>query len=257
MESPLYRENRLKKRLRAGENCLGCWLFLGSPVVTEILSLAGFDALILDQEHAPGSLETAYHQLRAAATSETTMLVRLADNRPMFFKQILDAGAEGVVIANMESGEEAERAVAASRYPPRGIRGAHVGSARATDWGHSTDEYIETIDDNLLVIGLIESAKGVAAIPEMTKVDGIDMLCIGPRDLSASIAKMSRFDDPEFKELIGEAERRILEGGKWLGGGTLPGVTPADMFARGYQFVTNCSDLKLLRGAAAQAVAAG
>jgi 2-keto-3-deoxy-L-rhamnonate aldolase RhmA len=95
-----------------------------------------------------------------------------------------------------------------------------------------------------------------AAIPEMTKVDGIDMLCIGPRDLSASIAKMSQFDDPEFKELIVEAERRIVEGGKWLGDGTLPGITPADMFARGYHFVSNASDLLLLRGAAAQAAAA-
>lgn len=252
----MYRENRLKKRLRAGEDCLGCWLFLGSPVVTEILSLTGFDALIIDQEHAPGGLETCFHQLRAAAAAETTMLVRLADNQPMFFKQILDAGAEGVIVANMESGEEAERAVAASRYPPRGFRGAHVGAARATDWGLHIDDYLQTIEDNLLVIGLIESARGVAAIPEMTRVDGIDMLCIGPRDLSASIAKMSRFDDPEFKELIDEAERRIVEGGKWLGGGTLPGITPADMFARGYNFVSNCSDLTLLRGAALEAAAA-
>jgi len=159
-------------------------------------------------------------------------------------------------LTRLDSGEEAERAVAASRYPPRGSRGAHVGAARATGWGLRIDEYIETIEDNLLLVGLIESAKGVAAIPEMTKVDGIDMLCIGPRDLSASIAKMSQFDDPEFKELIDEAERRIVEGGKWLGGGTLPGITPADMFARGYHFVSNASDLVLLRGAVAQAAAA-
>ena len=249
----MYRENRLKKQLTDGKNCIGCWLFLGSPVVTEVLALAGFDALIIDQEHSPGSLETATHQLRAAAATRTTMLVRVADNQPMYFKQMLDAGAEGVIVANMESREEAERAVSSSRYPPAGIRGAHVGAARATDWGFRSDEYVRTIQDNLLVIGLIESAKGVDAIPEISKVDGLDMLTIGPRDLSSSIGKMSRYEDPEFKELMREAERRTLEGGKWLGGGLLPGETPAQLFDRGYKFVTNSSDLVLLRSAAVKA----
>lgn len=249
----MYRDNRLKKKLADGTKCLGCWLFLGSPVVTEVLALAGFDALIIDMEHSPGGLETAIDQLRAAAATETTMLVRIADNQPMFFKQMLDAGAEGVFVANMESREDAERAVSSSRYPPSGIRGAHVGAARATDWGFQIDEYVRTIHDNLLIVGLIESAKGVAAISEISKVEGLDMLAIGPRDLSSSIGKMSRYEDTEFKQLMQDAERQILKGGKWLSGVPLPGESPADLFARGYNFVTNSSDLVLLRTAAVKA----
>lgn len=249
----MYRENRLKQRLIAGEKSLGCWLFLGSPTVTEILALAGFDALIIDQEHAPGSLETAFHQLRAASATSTTMLVRLADNQPMHFKQILDAGAEGVVVANVASADEAARAVASSYYPPQGIRGAHVGAARATDWGLRMDEYIRTIHDNLLVIALIESAAGVAALPDIAQVPNLDMLAIGARDLSSSIGKVGQYDDPEFKELMVEAERRIKESDKWLSGGPLPGETPAQLFERGYDFVTNNSDLVLLRTAGLQA----
>lgn len=248
----MYRKNSLKEKLSAGKKCLGCWLFMGSPVVTELLSLTGFDALIIDQEHAPGSLETGTSQLRAASSSPTTMLVRVADNRPMYFKQILDAGAEGVMVANLETAEEAQAAVSASSYPLRGQRGVHRLS-RAADWGIRGTDYYETIAENLLIVGLIESVKGVENIADMCRVDGLDMLFIGAVDLSASIGKLAQFDDPEVKELIQEAERRVLEGGKWLGRVAPTVESTVRYFERGYHFVTNASDAVLLREAALRA----
>lgn len=252
----VYRQNRLKARLRAGAPALGCWLFMGSPVVSELLALAGFDGLIIDQEHAPGGLETGIHQMRAIQATPTTALLRVTDNQPLYFKQALDAGAEGILVANVESAEQAAAAVSACRYPPDGIRGHQTGASRASDWGFlAAQEYYGSWQDNFLLALLIESAQGVAAIPEICALSEVDLLFIGPTDLSGSIGAARDFDSPQFKELLAEAERRILEGGKWLGGVTVPGDTPAGQFARGYHFVTNCNDVSLLRDGARQAVA--
>jgi len=254
----MYRENALKAKLRSREPALGCWLFMGSPVVSELLAHAGFDALIVDHEHAPGSLETGIHQMRAIQTTPTTALVRVADNQPMYFKQNLDAGAEGLLVANVESGDAAAAAVAACRYPPKGIRGHQTGASRASDWGFLPPaEYYRTWEENFLLVLLIESDKGIAAIPEMCELKEVDMLFIGPTDLSGSIGRAREFDAPEFKELMAEGERRILEGGKWLGAVTLPGDTPAAQFERGYHFATNANDVGLLRDGASKAVAIG
>ena len=248
----MFRENQLKKKLLSGKKCLGCWLFMGSPVITELLALSGFDALIIDQEHAPGSLETATHQLRAASSTPTTMLVRVADIRLMHFRQVLDAGAEGVMAANVQSADEVETMVRSSLYPMRGIRGIQRLS-RAADWGFKGMEYYRSVAENIVIIGLIESDVGVAAIPEICKVDGLDMLFIGDSDLSASIGKPGEINDPEVRELITEAERRILEGGVRLGGvsRTMEGA-PA-LFERGYSFVTNANDVLLIKDSAVKA----
>ncbi len=250
----MYRANRLKDKLRRGEKCLGGWLFMGSPVVTEALSLCGFDTLIIDQEHSPGGLETMNHQLRAASSTPTTMMVRVVANELHYVKRALDAGAEGIMVANMESGDEAAELVDYSTYPTKGIRGVHRLS-RAMDWGLSAEKYLETIQDNLLVIGLIESVRGVEAIPEICKNPGIDMLFIGAVDLSASVGKTGQFNDPEIKELIEAAERQTLEGGKWLGRVITPGGNPYPFFERGYSLVTNASDIVLLREGALRCVA--
>ncbi len=250
----MYRKNHLKNRLKAGQKCLGCWLFMGSPVVTEVLSLCGFDALIIDHEHAPGSLETANHQLRAASSTPTTMLVRLAANEPHFIRHALDAGAEGVIVANMESADQAEALVSASTFPTSGIRGVHRLS-RAMDWGMAAEEYCSNVRENLLTVGLIESVKGVEAIPDICKIEGIDMLFLGAVDLSASIGKLGRIDDPEVMELITETERRTLEGGKWLGRVISPDHDPRLFFDRGYHFLTTASDIVLLKEAALKCVA--
>ncbi len=231
---------------------------MGSPVISESLAMAGFDGLIIDHEHAPGGLETAVHQMRAINATPTTSLLRVADNNPMYFKQALDNGAEGIMVANVESGDEAERAVLACRYPPEGIRGHQTGASRVSNWGFLPPaEYYKTWEENFLLVLLIESVKGVEAIPDICSRPEVDMIFIGPTDLSGSVGKARDFESAAFKEILAAAERRIIENGKWLGAVTVPGDTPSKQFERGYNFATNCSDVSLLRDGAVQALAQG
>ncbi|PTQ13231.1 4-hydroxy-2-oxovalerate aldolase [Sphingomonas oleivorans] len=243
----MLRPNRLKQRLRAGERSIGCWLFMGSPTAAEILSHCGYDALLIDHEHSPGGLETAVDQLRAIAPSPVTTLVRLGDNIAAPVKQALDSGADGIVAANVEDADTLERLVAAALYPPLGKRGAHFTVSRAARWGLDGDLYAANADKELLVIAMIESAAGVAAIPELARVANVDMFFIGPLDLSASIGLMGRYTESAFVELLDEAERRTREAGIALGGAALPGHDAAALFDRGYAFVTAASDVGLLR----------
>lgn len=251
----MFRRNRLKTRLNQGKSSTGCWLFLGSPAATEVLAHVGFDALIIDHEHSPGGLETAVHQLRAAGGSDATVLARLADNNASEIKRLLDAGVEGVIAANVESAEEVERLVQAAYYPPRGRRGAHFTVSRAAGWGASSQAYFDNIQDEILVVAMIESARGVAALPEICQVPGLDMLFIGPLDLSASIGETGRYDAPAFQALLAQAEQTILASGVRLGGTELPGSAAAALFARGYSFVTVGSDVGFLRQSACAAAA--
>lgn len=243
--------NRLLDRLEAGARCRGAWLFLGSPDAAELLGHAGFDALVIDHEHSPGGIETAVHQMRAIrAAGDATILARVGSNDAAAIKRLLDCGAEGLLLPNVESADEARAFVAACRYPPKGRRGAHFTVSRAAGWGFRSEECYR--DSEALVLGaMIESLEGVRRIPEIARVEGLAMLFIGPLDLSGSIGKMGRWDDPEVKSLLSEAEAATLACGLALGGALVPGDNALAAFGRGYRFVTVGSDVGMLRQAAA------
>jgi len=243
----MMRPNRLKRLLRDKKPAQGAWLFMGSPANAEALSHLGFDALIIDHEHSPGGLETAVHQMRAMQASPTTMLARLSDNNPTAVRHLLDAGIEGLLAANLENADAVDRLVRATRYPPHGIRGAHYTVSRAAGWGAWSDAVAAQGQAETLVIGLIESVAGVAAIPDMARVPGLDMLLIGPLDLSISAGVPGQYDSPAFRDILAEAERRILEAGLALGGTILPGLSADALYARGYGFVTLGADVTFLR----------
>jgi 4-hydroxy-2-oxoheptanedioate aldolase len=246
----MLKRNHLKQRLRGGQPSLGCWMFSGSPVATEILVHCGFDALLIDHEHSPGGIETAVEQLRAADAGQATILARLSENRAAQVKRLLDIGVEGVIAANVEQVAAIEEVVAAAYYPPIGRRGAHYTVSRAAGWGADADHYPQHAAAETLVIAMIESIEGVDAITDLAKVGHVDMFFIGPLDLSASIGVMGEFGDPAFVELLDAAERRIAESGVALGGAAMPGHNARQLFARGYRFVTASSDVGLLRAAA-------
>jgi 2-keto-3-deoxy-L-rhamnonate aldolase RhmA len=243
----MYRENRLKARLGAGDKCLGCWLWLGSPDAAEILALAGFDVLMIDHEHGPGNFKTAIDIMRAASVGDSTVIMRVESDDAAFLKRALDAGVEGVMVPNIESAEQARAVVRACRYPPRGRRGAAFSATRASDYGLRAAEYAKTAADNLLVIAQIESATAVENIEQIAAVDGIDMLFIGPTDLSGSVDKLLAFDDPEVLALIEAAERGIKQAGKKLGGIVMGGETVAAKFDRGYDLLVAGGDVVFLR----------
>jgi len=246
----MYRENGFKKRLLAGERCYGCWLHLCSPVAAEVLALAGYDAMIIDHEHGSGDLVGAIQIMQAMSAAPASPILRVPWNDPVALKRALDTGPEGVMIPSINSAEEARAAVAACRYPPDGMRGAAYGLVRASDYGMAADDYFTTVQDKLLIACQIETAEAVDAIPEIAAVDGVDMLFIGPIDLSGSIGKLGQFDDAAVIALRERAEDAIKASGKLLGGLAVPNLSIANMAVRGYDFVTAASDITLLRDAA-------
>lgn len=246
----MYRENRFKQRLMAGERCFGAWLHLGSPIAAELLALAGFDALIIDHEHGSGELTGAIQLMQGISATNSSPIIRVPCNDSVALKRALDIGPQGVMIPSINSAADARAAIRACRYPPEGSRGAAYGLVRASDYGLAAREYIANLCDNMLIICQIETAEAVDAIPEIAAVDGLDMLFIGPIDLSGSMGKLGQFDDPEVIALRERAETAIKASGKLLGGLAVPNLSIANMASRGYDFVTAASDITLLRDAA-------
>ena len=243
----MFRDNPLKRRLAGGGRALGCWLNMVSPVAAEIVGLAGYDCVMIDHEHGPGALYDAVGLMQAVAASGASPLMRVPWNDAVYVKRALDLGVEGLMFPRIGSADEARAAVAATRYPPAGVRGAAIGSVRASDYGLAGERYRDRANDNLVVICQIESVEGVTAIPEIARVPGVDVLFIGPYDLSGDVGKLGRFDDPEVRHLIERAERAILDSGICYGGIPSPLRSTAQLLAVGCRLVISGSDIGFVR----------
>lgn len=252
----MYRVNRAKQKLAAGEPVYGVWHNSTDSVSAEVLATVGYDVVLFDHEHGAASLEDGVHAFQALSGTQATALVRVPWNDAVYLKRILDAGAEGVMIPTIGSVEEARAAIRACRYPPHGIRGAAYGVARASSFGLSPDDYLSTVEERLLVILQIETLAGVEAIPDIARLDGFDVLFVGPWDLSGSIGKLGRFDDPEVAALVRRAERAILDSGRTLGSICSLGRSAAEMVRDGCSIVVGPTDVGLLRDAAVADLAA-
>ena len=223
---------------------------LGHPQVVEILSLAGFDYLVLDQEHGLGDATSLAAQLHAMSATPTVGVVRVPWNDHVYLKRVLDVGAEAVLIPSIDTADEARAAVAACLYPPRGRRGTASSSVRASSYGMAPD-YVGTCAENLLIACQIESATAVDNIDAILAVEGIDLMFIGPFDLSATVGQMGNLKHPE----VARADRARRDrasaprAARWVPC-RIPGCTWKDMFARGYQFVNAGSDISRLRDGA-------
>ena len=187
----------IRQRVLSGELVSGTWVATGSSVVAEIAGRAGYDWLIVDMEHGVGDYGTLVGQLQAIAATPAVPLVRVVWNDPPHFKRALDVGAAGIMVPWVNSADEARQAVAAMRYPPRGIRGL-ARTTRANVFGYELDEYLANVDDNLLTVTQIETAAAVEAADDIATVDGVDVLFIGPADLSRSLGTTPDFDEPVF-----------------------------------------------------------
>lgn len=185
----------LKERIRAGEPTIGSWLNLGNAAVAEIMVRAGFDWLVVDLEHTVTTLREAEAIIRIVEYGGAVPLVRVSANDPTEIKRVMDAGAAGVIVPMVETGEEAERAVRSVRYPPLGSRG--VGIGRAHGYGPGFDGYLRANNDRAIVVVQIESITAIENLDNILAVDGVDATMIGPYDLSASLGVPGQFDDPE------------------------------------------------------------
>lgn len=252
----MFRENALKRRLAAGRKALGCWLFTGDTIAAEIIGLAGYDFIIIDHEHGPGDFRGAVGLLQALSAAPATSVMRVPWNDPVYIKRALDTGVEGVMVPMVESAADARAAVAATRYPPDGMRGCASTLIRSSNYGLVNEDYLERANAEVIVVCQIESERAVDNIAEIAAVDGVDVVFIGPNDLSASLGRPGRTREERPRALIARAEAAIKATGKPMAAVSYAGMTWAEMFDRGYDMIAGASDVALLRNGASADVAA-
>lgn len=251
----MYRENRLKPRLGAGEKVLGCWLSSGSPIAAEIMALAGYDFMIIDHEHGPADFMSALGALQAMSATDCTALMRVPSNDPVYIKRALDIGMQGIMVPMVETAEEARAAVAACRYPPEGRRGVATSVVRATDYGLREADYLESANANVLVLCQIETVKAIDNVEAIAAVDGVDVLFVGPADIAADLGKRGQRDDPAVAAMLARAEAAIRATGKPMGTVPRAGVGVGALFDLGYAMVAGGGDIMHIRIASARQVA--
>jgi 4-hydroxy-2-oxoheptanedioate aldolase len=240
----------LKARLKAGEKLLGAWTMSNSPDNAEVMALSGLDFVLMDHEHGQATMPDAIAQLRAMQGTKCAGLVRVPWNDIIFIKRVLDAGVHGIMVPQVNTPDEARAAVAACRYPPLGIRGA-AGGTRAASYGLDMG-YYDRAADELIIIVQIETPQAVENAAAIAAVDGVDMIFVGPRDMSAMIGKLNKMDDPELRALIAQAEEATLKSGKALGTVAPTGALVKQLFERGYNFLISGNDMTHLRAGIAQ-----
>lgn len=237
--------NSFKRDLLAGKRLIGCWCSLGSAVTTEVVGVAGFDWMLLDAEHAPNDVLSLIPQMMALKDSVSAPVVRPSTNDVVEIKRLLDAGFHNFLVPYIETAEAARRAVAATRYPPAGVRGVSV-SQRSNRYG-SVPDYFRIVNDNIAVMLQIESRAGVAAAADIAAVDGVDGLFIGPSDLAAGYGHLGNANHPEVQAAMVSVFAAAKAAGKPVGI-----LSPVEADARRYMemgatYVAVGSDLGVLR----------
>ncbi|WP_374374112.1 aldolase/citrate lyase family protein [Tabrizicola sp.] len=233
MPAPL---NRLKLRLAAGETVYGCWVGMADPYAAEMAATCGFDWLLIDGEHAPNDLRSTMAQLAVVEPSPSLPVVRLRDDDPARIKQVLDAGAQSLMIPMIETAEQAGRAMRATRYPPEGIRGIGSSLARASRFS-SVPDYLTTANDQICLILQVESRAGLAALDDILAINGIDCVFIGPADLAADMGHLGNAAHPEVHAAVLDAISRIAASGKAAGVLSTENGFIADCVRAGARFV--------------------
>jgi 2-keto-3-deoxy-L-rhamnonate aldolase RhmA len=240
----------LKQRISERGPQFGCWLEMFSPIAAEVVAQAGYDFVLIDLEHGPGSYLDAIALMQAIQGRDCAPLMRVPSNDEVVLKRALDTGVAGVMVPAVNTAAEAEAAVAACHYPPRGRRGMAAAIVRGADYGLRAAEYIESAGEALLVMCQIESAEAVENVTAIAATEGVDMLFVGPFDLSASLGYLGEPDHPVVRGAIDGVEQAAKAAGKLLGAIPTPGRTPEELYAAGYDLVVGGPDNGLLREAA-------
>jgi 4-hydroxy-2-oxoheptanedioate aldolase len=239
---------RLRERLTTGETVIGSFLSLGSPLTAEIVGAAGFDFGLIDLEHGAGNEQDAIRQMQALAAADCAALVRVESTERQRVHRILDFGAHGIMFPRIDSVEDARRAVAAMRYPAVGVRGV-ASATRACGYGVNFQPYLAGCSSILIVVQ-IESPAAVRAVDEIAAIDGVDLLFIGPWDLSFAMGILGDFEHGDFVQAVRSTAEAAKRHGKHTGLLLPAGHSVERYHSLGYRMIVSGSDAMLLNQAA-------
>jgi 2-keto-3-deoxy-L-rhamnonate aldolase RhmA len=242
------RTNRVRERLRAGQPTIGCFLGLGSPNVAELLGHAGFDWLVVETEHNGLDSAEVEHMLMAIASSDAVPLVRAPSANPVYIQRALDIGGEGILVPLVRTAAEAEAIVRATRFPPHGTRS--WGPLRASRYTFDNRDYMDRANDNILVALILETREAVENLDAIAAVPGVDVIFLGPADLSLAygVDFLTGIHPPveaAIEKMIAVCKRHGKASG--LGDTTAAGIR--GWIERGCTFMTYSTDYGLLAGA--------
>lgn len=245
--------NRFTHAIANGNKQVGVWVSLCSNTAAEVIATAGYDWALIDMEHSANDYHSVLSQLQAFEAYQTTALVRVEWNDAVVVKRLLDLGAPGLLFPMIQSVEEAERAVAATRYPPRGVRGM-AGASRATGFGRIKD-YVTRCEDELTVLLQVESRAALEQAEAIGTVDGVSGIFFGPADIAADLGHVGDPMHPEVWSEIRKAAQKLIARGVPVGTLVTDPAFAAELLNEGFTFVANAIDTGLLAQAADTALA--
>lgn len=238
--------NSLKQKLLSGNCVTGTYIKSCDPAITEILCLAGFDFVIFDNEHTAVSKESLSGLLRATELCGVTGLIRVRENNPSMILQALDAGAYGVQVPNIRTADEVRQAVASVYYAPKGSRG-FANTTRTAGYGlMPVQEYIERANNELLCICYCETKEAYENLDEILCVDGLDMVFIGPSDLSQAFGVLGDVSNPLVTNAMDDIIARTRAAGKFVGTVAKDAAAADALFAKGVNMIVLSSDHGLM-----------
>jgi 2-keto-3-deoxy-L-rhamnonate aldolase RhmA len=226
---------------------VGQWISLPSASIAEILVAHNPDWLLVDTEHGPITWETLEDILRALRGTAVPPLARVRANDAAIIKQVLDRGVYGVLVPLVNTVDDARAAVAACKYPPEGMRG--VAGTRVSGFGSTLPDYFERWNSQVVVGVQIETTAALANVEQIAAVPGIDILFIGPNDLSASLGVFRKFDHPDFVKAVDRIVKAAKTHGKAPGYMCFGADEVLQKIDQGFQFLAAGSDARLLAGA--------
>jgi 4-hydroxy-2-oxoheptanedioate aldolase len=239
----------LKERVRKGDTLFGCFLGLGSALTAEIMGMAGYDWTLIDLEHGAGGERKTLYQLQALEHTSAATIVRVESYARQRAHRVLDLGAHGIMFPRIDNDDQARDAVAAMQYPPDGVRGVALAN-RACEFGSAYRPYMQTAADSLLCVVQIETESSLRNVEDIASVEGVDVLFIGPSDLSQSLGIFGEFSNPIYVSAVQRIAAAAHEYRKALGI-LLPKPEDFEFYHElGFRFIGSGADGPLLNNAA-------
>lgn len=224
---------------------IGLWVVSGSPLVAEIFAGSGVDWLLIDMEHSSNSLESVLHQLQVAAAYPISPVVRVPYGDDVSLKQVLDIGAQNVLVPMVNTAEQAEQVVQAVRYAPRGKRGVGSSLSRSARWNR-VDDYLQNADRYVSLFVQVESAEAVENAAAIAAVDGVDGVFVGPADLAASMGVIGQQTHPDVLAAVERTFAAVTAAGKFVGVNAFDPTAAEGYMAGGADFVAVGADVAML-----------